>query len=439
MGRTTGESVYMAAEVVSGMLSTVNNALVLLLISRSPTLHTPTAVFVGNLALADFVVGVVGPPTTILPTYGLPHDFEACLLLNSLIVIATHISMLSMLAIAVDRYLSICRPLTSRRLLTIPRAAMTAGLIWAVGILLGLVPNFGWNKGRDNFKGVCAFQDTIDLDYMVYLVFFCLTLPLLLLVLCLYIRIYLTVRRINRQTRRRSCVPNSGGCREIRGIKSLFIVVVTFACCWLPLHTINCTIVLAPARFPGKDVLLFAIVLSHANSFMNPIIYCLFNKNYRGVFWQFIRGSNRYSTYSLNDTPRTGVCSRLSWPMTGTTSTVLETPAGTKYNHPAPGPDAAVAARRDPATNESGSGDDEGQSPRTLSDDESSASRTSHSESTVDESGDSQSRDSKRSLAGQEVEGEDSARGEEIVSGEGTDDSGLRNSRSPHGAGSKTN
>ncbi|TMS08469.1 Adenosine receptor A2a [Larimichthys crocea] len=77
--------------------------------------------------------------------------------------------------------------------------------------------------------------------------------------------------------------------------KSLAIIVGLFALCWLPLHIINCFHHLCQGcQRLHLWVMNIAIILSHANSVVNPFIYAYrireFRQTFRRILYQHILG-----------------------------------------------------------------------------------------------------------------------------------------------------
>ena len=73
------------------------------------TLNT-TFSFIVSLAMADICVGILVIPLAIIISLGLNTQFYTCLFLSCLLLIITQSSILSLLAIAIDRYLRVKIP-----------------------------------------------------------------------------------------------------------------------------------------------------------------------------------------------------------------------------------------------------------------------------------------------------------------------------------------
>ncbi|XP_076441896.1 uncharacterized protein LOC143280955 [Babylonia areolata] len=280
---TPRDIMYVTAECLTGAFSVFGNSLVLVAIMKICSLRTVTNCFIGSLAAADVLVGLIIPPTVILSYMGLPRNFYGCVFVNSLVVLLTNISILSLLGVAVERFVAVKNPFLYQRVMTKKRALLVVTLTWIIAIFFGLIPLMGWHLGSEGFE-FCAFSVVIDLRYLVYLNFFGMTVPLLLVMLVIYIYIFYIIRKQWQQTRyqmqlfKRNLRQHK---REVRGAKGLAYVIILFTVCWFPVHIMNCITVFAPQNSAPFDWLLVAIVLSHANSFVNPFLYAFSNSKFK--------------------------------------------------------------------------------------------------------------------------------------------------------------
>lgn len=61
--------------------------------------------------------------------------------------------------------------------------------------------------------------------------------------------------------------------QELRKATSLLLVLFLFVVCWMPIHVINSILLLCPQCNVPMSLTLAAIMLSHANSALNPFVY----------------------------------------------------------------------------------------------------------------------------------------------------------------------
>lgn len=282
---------YMAAELVIAFSSTVGNLLVCTAVGINHKLRTVTNYFLVSLAVADICVGTIAIPCAILTDIGVPRDnFYLCLLMLSVLIMFTQSSIFSLLAVAVERYIAIFMPFRYQVLMTPRNAGLVILATWLLSFLIGLVPLMGWHKTPPD-SGYCFFVFVVDMTYMVYFNFFaCVLVPLLIMFL-IYAQIFVTVkhqvRRIATEQRGRGLQQNTAAAkmrREMKMVTSLFLVLFLFTICWIPLHIINCFLLLCPHCPVPLELLLAAIILSHANSAVNPFLYAYTMKAFRDTF-----------------------------------------------------------------------------------------------------------------------------------------------------------
>ncbi|KAL1020820.1 hypothetical protein UPYG_G00005150 [Umbra pygmaea] len=132
----------------------------------------------------------------------------------------------------------------------------------------------------------CQFENVISMDYMVYFNFFGWVLPPLLLMLVIYAEIFYM---IHKQLNKKACTtshaePNRYYDKELKLAKSLALVLFLFAVSWLPLHIINCITLFCPTCNKPLILLYIAILLTHGNSAVNPIVYAFRIKKFRDAF-----------------------------------------------------------------------------------------------------------------------------------------------------------
>lgn len=101
---------YIAVEALIAVTATLGNALVIWVVRLIPANQNTTYYFIASLALADIAVGILVIPLAIVVSLGITMHFYACLFACSLLMVFSHASILSLMAIAMDRYLRVKFP-----------------------------------------------------------------------------------------------------------------------------------------------------------------------------------------------------------------------------------------------------------------------------------------------------------------------------------------
>ncbi|XP_052424593.1 adenosine receptor A1 [Carassius gibelio] len=286
---------YIGMEVLIALSSVIGNVMVVWAVRINRSLRDTTIYFIVSLALADIAVGALVIPLAITISIGLKTHFYSCLLVACTVLVLTQSSILALLAIAIDRYLRVKIPMSYKRVVTPKRAGIAVMACWMVAIVVGLTPMLGWNnleKLRQTNSSLdadllitCTFENVISMEYMVYFNFFGWVLPPLVLMLLIYAEIfYMIHKQLTKKITTNQTDPTRYYGKELKLAKSLALVLFLFAVGWLPLHILNCITLFCPSCNYSMSILYVAILLSHANSAVNPIVYAFRITKFRNAF-----------------------------------------------------------------------------------------------------------------------------------------------------------
>ena len=264
------------------LIGVSGNTMVVVTVIAHPRMYSATNIFIANLAMADIFICLLDLPISLYYQLTDRWVFGAlmCHLLPPLLGIVVYTSTMTLMLIAVDRYLQIVCPMKTRistrlaivavvivtiiSFLMMSPMAVYSSYVVIDDVALGLHLQFcteAWPSRR--IRVLYSFISVIS-TYVV---------PLMVIVF-LYYRIFRRVR-----LRRR--------CRRTKTTKMLVAVVAVFTIAWTPWHIfalmaeVNYSIVKG-RYFKLIDVLLRGIAMS--SSCANPLLYGWFNENYRNAF-----------------------------------------------------------------------------------------------------------------------------------------------------------
>ncbi|XP_022091547.1 5-hydroxytryptamine receptor 2A-like isoform X2 [Acanthaster planci] len=285
----------------------------ILAVGLSRKLQTKTNVFVTNLAVADLVTCLCAPfsAVALLSRDGWPLPDLVCSLSAAIGYTCLACSVITLAAIAINRYILVTKPLQTFQSIYTPRKiVMMLILIWAYPILVCCLPLFGLGQWGYSDKYKTCTQDTTHetSDYFSLvgslLIF---PVPLVILFVC-YFKIYRHVTRHATTMKEKSVQmaasdsssgPSLAGStqhlrhrgsstagninrRQVQITKNLFIVVCAFVACLAP-FAIALTIP------PSDPVIPWTGMIIIFNSMLNPIIYGLKHPHFKEVFHRMLR------------------------------------------------------------------------------------------------------------------------------------------------------
>ena len=282
--------------IVLQLSALVGNIFVCLAFYRNPSLRsTITNYFLLSLALTDLSMAVLAMPlslTSSIANKWVAGDFGCKLFyvsVNSLI----GSSLLTVMFIAVNRYLHVSRPALCLRVYSKTRTIIMAVSAWIVSIALQIV----WSPNRQ-FRTLAVqptqcfqlFPENSPFIAQTVLNNISLAIPSLVIVIC-YIKIWQTIRHHNTPVVKSSQERNSAyGVEEARLTKIMTAVVVGFFHCWLPLFISN---ILKVFDTIAETVIRFSsfcyLFPTFANSVINPVIYATMSRPFKKEFLNILR------------------------------------------------------------------------------------------------------------------------------------------------------
>ena len=207
-------------------------------------------------------------------------------------------SILTLLAVSVDRYKSLSDPLNRfrrSRFMTQKRAWIVSLIIWLYSLLFALLPIMGWRTGdKFVYKNVCYFPFT--LIYLTLSSSLNFILPLLI-TCAIYIKIYLIARRQHsnfggtESRKLRSTEEKMVYSRNVRAAKTISIFVGAFFCCWVPYSSVSMVATLCKtcAKQIPYEVRIVLLMFGYINSALNPFLFAFRNSRFKATYIMMLK------------------------------------------------------------------------------------------------------------------------------------------------------
>ncbi|XP_025016732.1 dopamine D2-like receptor [Tetranychus urticae] len=157
------EKVYWALWlVILPFLAVFGNILVILSVYREKSLQTVTNYFIVSLAFADLLVAGVVMPFAVY--YLINVDWELsetlCDLYIAVDVTASTASILNLVAISIDRFIAVTRPIRYAKHKSKTRVSLTIAIVWIVSAAIGSPIVFGLNTSAERRPELCIFYNS---------------------------------------------------------------------------------------------------------------------------------------------------------------------------------------------------------------------------------------------------------------------------------------
>ncbi|XP_060806250.1 neuropeptides capa receptor-like [Amyelois transitella] len=291
--------------VVIFLTGVVGNVCVCVVIVKHPGLHTATNYYLFSLAVSDLLLLLFGLPND-LSVYWHQYPYSLgmvfCKLRALISEAATYVSVLTISAFSLERYLAICHPLHLYAMAGLTRASRIILLLWLVSVVCAspfalytdiIYRDYPPNSGNISLDSAfCALMASSPLLELSSIFFFFLPG---ILILCLYVRMGLQIRSASVNEKTKVGLLNGQVHGETRQAKSrkaiirmLAAVVVAFFVCWAPFHIQRLFFIygedLAQFQVINEHLFNVAGALYYVSATVNPILYNVMSGRYRVAF-----------------------------------------------------------------------------------------------------------------------------------------------------------
>lgn len=283
------------------LFSVLGNSLLIAIIKRSKQMKTITNYLIANMAVSDILITVLAVPRKITEILLGPRRWLIDGLLGSVLCKSVHffqditigVSILSLLAIAIDRYRGIVFPLRKQFRKPAKLCKIIIPAIWLISMGLQAIYFYILRIVTVNNNTYCAinwapkFDQKKSQEEHFIVIFVCLIAIPACLVILLYSAVILNLKR-SRDTRRGegpSRYMTSERLREDKKVVRMIIaILVAFIFCVMPINVYGILFYFVwDWKIPcGVENFGFsAFFILYSNAAINPCIYFTLNDKYR--------------------------------------------------------------------------------------------------------------------------------------------------------------
>lgn len=309
---TKPEFILNSVFLVLIMLATLfGNALVITAVYLFHRLRRMTNFFIISLAVSDLLVALGHLPLRIDESVHnnnwcfdkTPNDVTTCAYWIVMDTVFSCASICNLVVISIDRFLAITKPFEYQNRMTKRVGFSLIAFVWLYAMLWGVLSLVDWtrdpNSTREHIfvdfntrtnERKCGKNDKVYYTSAMAVAFF---LPLLIVIVT-----YSCVFRVAFTQAKAVALldPNKGKkhiLRELKATKTIAVVIGVFIVCWLPSFILMVLSLWCEQCFTpfvtNKDLslavrIIFVFVLPVMNSSLNPVIYTVFNQEFRMAF-----------------------------------------------------------------------------------------------------------------------------------------------------------
>ncbi|XP_042747537.1 melanopsin-like [Lagopus leucura] len=278
--------------LVIGSIGIIGNLLVLYAFYSNKKLRTPQNFFIMNLAVSDFLMSASQAPICFINSLHREWILGdiGCDLYAFCGALFGITSMMTLLAISVDRYLVITKPLRSIQWSSKKRTVQIIAAVWLYSLGWSVAPLLGWSSYVPEGLMISCTWDYVtyspaNRSYTMILCCCVFFIPLIIIFHC-YLFMFLAIRSTGRDVQKLgSCSRKSFLSQSMKNewklAKIAFVVIIVYVLSWSPYACV--TLIAWAGR--GNTLTPYSksvpAVIAKASAIYNPIIYAIIHPRYR--------------------------------------------------------------------------------------------------------------------------------------------------------------
>ncbi|XP_049906529.1 melanopsin-A-like isoform X1 [Epinephelus moara] len=279
---------------VIGTLGITGNALVMFAFYSNKKLRNLPNYFIMNLAVSDFLMAFTQSPIFFINCLYKEWVFGemGCKMYAFCGALFGITSMINLLAISIDRYMVITKPLQAMHWGSKRRTALAIVMVWLYSLAWSLAPLVGWSSYiPEGLMTSCTWDyvtyTLANRSYTMMLCCFVFFIPLGIIFYC-YLFMFLAIRKTGReverlgtQVRKSTLIQQKSLRSEWKLAKIAFVVIVVYVLSWSPYACVTLISWAGHANILSPYSKAVPAIIAKASTIYNPFIYAIIHNKYR--------------------------------------------------------------------------------------------------------------------------------------------------------------
>ncbi|XP_026199420.1 opsin 4xb [Anabas testudineus] len=280
--------------LVIGILGIAGNALVMFAFYSNKKLRNLPNYFIMNLAVSDFLMAFTQSPIFFINCLYKEWVFGemGCKMYAFCGALFGIASMINLLAISIDRYLVITKPLQSIHGSSKRRTTLAIVMVWLYSLAWSLAPLVGWSSYiPEGLMTSCTWDyityTSANRSYTMMLCCFVFFIPLGVIFYC-YLFMFLAIRKTGREVERLGTQVRKSTLIQQRSVRSewklakiAFVVIVVYVLSWSPYACVTMISWAGHANILSPYSKAVPAIIAKASTIYNPFIYAIIHNKYR--------------------------------------------------------------------------------------------------------------------------------------------------------------
>nr|BBI55004.1 peropsin [Anguilla japonica] len=304
----TEHNIVAAYLITAGVISLASNIVVLLMFVKFKELRNATNAIIINLAFTDIGVAGIGYPMSAASDLhgSWKFGYVGCQIYAALNIFFGMASIGLLTVVAIDRYLTICRPdigqkMTAKSYTTMILTAWINALFWSS------MPVLGWaSYAPDPTGATCTVNwrnnDASFVSFTMSVIAVNFVIPLSVMFYCYY-NVSVTMKRYKAS----NCLDsiNIDWSDQMDVTKMSVVMIVMFLVAWSPYSIVCLWASFGDPQKISAPMAIIAPLFAKSSTFYNPCIYVIANKKFRRAISGMMRCQSRQRITINNQVPMT--------------------------------------------------------------------------------------------------------------------------------------